>query len=291
MSEASCSCLRWGVVYSETMTTSRKGVCGWFLGGCISLFLAFGGGAVASEPEATKVRVLSYNIHHGEGGDARLDLNRIAAVIAGAEVDVVALQEVDQSTTRTGGVDQAAELARLTGMHVFYGKAMDYQGGAYGQALLSRWPLEDTRVHRLPNPSSREPRIAVSALVRPPQGRAFRLVGTHLDAGREDRDRWDQAGDLERLFSDDPHGTILVGDFNARPDSRVMARLWAYWKDASVVNPELTVPAKAPTARIDYILLSPAQGWRVLSTRVLPEPVASDHRPVRAELELPVSKK
>lgn len=259
------------------------------LKGLVLVFFSWAGGAYASGAELTRVRVLSYNIHHGEGGDGRLDLERIAALIVEAQVDVVALQEVDQATTRTGGVDQASELGRLTGMRVFYGKAMDYQGGAYGQALLSRWPLEETQVHRLSNPSAREPRIAVSALVRPPQGRAFRFVGTHLDAGREDRDRWEQAGDLHQRFVDDPHPVILVGDFNARPDSRVMERLLAFWNDASAARPDLTVPAKNPTARIDYILLSPAPAWRVLSTQVLPEPVASDHRPVRADLELPES--
>lgn len=80
----------------------------------------------------------------------------------------MALQEVDQKTTRTGGVDQAAELARFTGLRFRYGKAMDYQGGAYGQALLSRWPLEEFTVHALPNPANVEPRIAISATVRPP---------------------------------------------------------------------------------------------------------------------------
>lgn len=273
--------------YPEGMKTRHVSWRRIIFGGVVCLFLSARGAALASSHEPTQVRVLSYNIHHGEGGDGQLDLERIASVITAAHVDVVALQEVDQSTQRTGGVDQARELARLTGMQVFYGKAMDYQGGAYGQALLSRWPLDDTRVHRLPNPSAREPRIAVSAIVRPSQGRVFRIVGTHLDAGREDRDRWEQAGDLEHLFVDDPLPVILMGDFNARPDSRVMARLLGFWKDASVARPDFTVPAKTPTARIDYILLSPAHGWRVISTRVLPEPVASDHRPVWAELELP----
>jgi endonuclease/exonuclease/phosphatase family metal-dependent hydrolase len=87
------------------------------------------------------------------------------------------------------GVDQAAELARLTGLHFAYGKAMDYQGGAYGQALLSRWPLTEFVVHPLPNPTQVEPRIAISAQVRPPGQPGFRFVGTHLDANRDDTAR------------------------------------------------------------------------------------------------------
>ena len=82
------------------------------------------------------VRALTYNIHHGEGTDGRLDLSRLAAIISSAAPDLVALQEVDLGTARAGGVDQLAELGRLTGMHPVFGKAMDYQGGAYGVGVL-----------------------------------------------------------------------------------------------------------------------------------------------------------
>ena len=62
------------------------------------------------------MRILTYNIHHGEGLDGRIDLPRIAAVIAAQRPDLVALQEVDRNARRSGGVDQAAELGRLTGL-------------------------------------------------------------------------------------------------------------------------------------------------------------------------------
>src|SRR5688572_12746619 len=79
-----------------------------------------------------RLRVLTYNIHHAEGTDGKLDLARIARVIHEQQPDLVALQEVDVKTRRTGGVDQAAELAKLTGMHVAFGKGIDFQGGEYG---------------------------------------------------------------------------------------------------------------------------------------------------------------
>src|SRR5688572_3660564 len=83
-----------------------------------------------------RLRVLTYNIHHGEGTDARFDLERLARIIREARPDLVALQEVDRRTRRASGVDQAAELGRLTGMNVVFGKAMDHDGGEYGQAIL-----------------------------------------------------------------------------------------------------------------------------------------------------------
>ena len=87
-------------------------------------------------PEPFRLRVLSYNIHHGQGTDGRFDLARLAEVIDRLEPDLVALQEVDHRTRRAKGVDQAAELGRLTGMHSWFGKAMDFSGGGYGDSPL-----------------------------------------------------------------------------------------------------------------------------------------------------------
>lgn len=230
------------------------------------------------------LRVLTYNLHHGEGVDGRVDLGRIARIIRESRADVVALQEVDVSTERTGRVDQAAEYIRLTGMHGQFGKAIDFQGGAYGMMLLSRWPLADFAVHRLPNPANREQRLAVSARITPPGRPAFRFIGTHLDASREDGDRWLQAGRLQDLFANDLMPSIMAGDFNDRPESRVMTRMLSLWHDAAAERPEPTIPAEVPKDRIDFVLARPPGAWRIVRTEVLPEPVASDHRPLLAEL-------
>lgn len=235
-------------------------------------------------PPVRTIRVLSYNIHHGEGVDGRLDLPRLARIISGSGADLVALQEVDRRAQRTGGVDQAEELGRLTGLYSVFGPAMDFQGGAYGQALLGRWPFRDFMLHPLPNPSGREPRIAVSARIQPPGWPVMRFAGTHLDHVRDDGDRWEQAARLLEVFGTGAEPTVLAGDFNATPDSRVMASLLARWRDAAADDPQPTIPAEAPRARIDYVLLNPAAPWRVNRASVLAEAVASDHRPVLVEL-------
>ena len=236
--------------------------------------------------DANLVRVLSYNIHHGEGVDGRLDLVRIAKVISDSGAHLVALQEVDQRAQRTGGIDQAAELGRLTGLKAYFGKAMDYQGGAYGQALLSQWPLEDFVVHALPNPVAREPRIAVAAVVRAPGLKPFLFVGTHLDANRDGALRELQAQELVRLLAKDPRPTLLAGDFNAVPGSRPMTLLFDSFADAAAARPEPTIPAERPTRRIDFVLFRPTAHWSVASASVIPEPTASDHRPVLVNLML-----
>src|SRR5687768_6315860 len=102
----------------------------------VAAFLLIASAAIPADETPRVVRVLTYNIHHGEGTDRRFDLERLAAVIKSVNPDLVGLQEVDEKTARSNGVDQAARLGELTGMHAIFGKAMDYQGGAYGLAIL-----------------------------------------------------------------------------------------------------------------------------------------------------------
>src|SRR3954466_7463152 len=118
--------------------------------------IACAGLAPAGDPAPKTLRVLTYNIHHGEGTDGKLDLPRVAGVVKAARPDVVLLQEVDRNTTRTGKVDQAAELARLTGLHAEFGKAIDLQGGGYGLATLSRFPLKGVKTDALPGKAGQE---------------------------------------------------------------------------------------------------------------------------------------
>ena len=248
----------------------------------------------AGPPEAPlSLRVLTYNIHHGEGTDGRIDLPRIAKLISDATPDVVALQEVDVNTRRTGGVDQAAELGRLTGMRVAFARAIDHQGGQYGQAILARVAPGEVKTHGLPGKPESERRIAVAATLRPwgEKGPQVQFIGTHLDHVRDDADRLRQADEINRLFvRDDGNAVILTGDLNAVPQSEVMKKFAAHWDDAAqegggAGGASPTVPAEKPSRRIDYVLLRPKGRWRVVGVTVLDEPVASDHRPVLAVLE------
>ena len=242
-----------------------------------------GAGAGAGRP----LRVLTYNIHHGEGVDGKLDLARIAGVITAQKPDLVAVQEVDVKTQRTGGVDQAAELAKLTGMHVAFGRTIDYQGGQYGNAVLSRFPIVKREAHPLPGDEAAERRGALAVVVRPwgERGAAVTFVGTHFDHQREP-DRVRQAGEVNRLFvKEDGAPVVLAGDLNAVPGSEPMRALLKQWADVAGADGGATVPAEKPRRRIDYVLLRPTGGWRVVETKVVEEAVASDHRPVLAVVE------
>lgn len=243
-------------------------------------------GCQADRDGTSKVlRVLSYNLHHGEGTDGVVDLERLAKVIVTARPDLVALQEVDRKARRTGGVDQSAEYLRRTGMHGWYGAAMPFQGGEYGQMLLSRWPLIDPQVLRLPGTPGREPRIAVVSRVEVPGLGRIGWGGVHLDASSDDQDRWEQVGALRRAFETHPEPVLLAGDFNATPESRVMRRMLeasGEWLDTAGAGAAPTSPAEAPRSRIDYVLARPGHRWHPVESQVLSEAVASDHRPLLA---------
>ena len=233
--------------------------------------------------ERASIRVLTYNIHHGEGRDERIDLPRIAAVIKRARPDLVALQEVDVKTKRSGGVDQAAELARLTGMHVAFGRAIDHEGGQYGNAILSRWPLREAKTHALPHRPEREARCVVVAAARPGGGLPdLLLASTHLQNGRKAvADRTAQTRRINELLAGrGPLPVVLAGDLNTIPGSPTMKLLAEQWENAAGASPPATCPADAPRWPIDHVLLHPAGRWRTLEVVVLKAPDASDPAPL-----------
>ncbi|MDF1800009.1 MAG: endonuclease/exonuclease/phosphatase family protein [Planctomycetota bacterium] len=256
--------------------------------------------AACAGPSATGVTggqphelvLLTYNIHHGEGDDGVFDLERQARVILDSGADLVVLQEVDVGTGRAGGVDQATELGRLTGMHATFAEAMPYDGGSYGEALLSRWPLVAAETWPLPATAGREPRAAVVAVVEPPGlGWAVRVIGTHLDHLEDEELRVAQVEALlGYLAPSRPHSglpTVLMGDMNARPGSGPIELLQeAGWTAA---DPDLgpTYPAIDPVRKIDWILLGPRSPGSLSGAEVLFAPVASDHAPLRATWCLP----
>ncbi len=234
-----------------------------------------------------RVRVLSYNIHHGEGVDTVLDLDRIARVIRSVTPDLVSLQEVDRRAARSKSVDQPAELAGLTGLHVVFGANIPLQGGDYGNAVLSRWPILRSENHRLPNVDAGEQRGVLEVHVEAPgAGSPLVLWATHFDHRPNDAERVASAQAIEdRVLTQPGVPALLVGDLNDVPSSPTLAALVRRWTRSNAdVQP--TIPVARPARQIDHVLFRPADRWRVIETRVLDEAVASDHRPLFAILEL-----
>ncbi len=230
----------------------------------------------AAAQEAPRLRVLTYNIHHGEAMDGKFDYERLAKVITDLEPDIVALQEVDRKTGRASGVDQASRLSELTGLNAVFGNALYFSGGEYGEAVLSRFPLENPKAHHLPFRPGQEPRTALEVTIRPGSGLPeIVFVGTHL-CHQSPETRSDQTQHLDSLWpAKEGPPVILAGDLNARMDSEAMKNLLnAHWVDAS-----------APQSRIDYVLVRASDPWKVVEVKTVDERVVSDHKPVLVVLE------
>jgi endonuclease/exonuclease/phosphatase family metal-dependent hydrolase len=244
----------------------------------------FGSLADTSIQPADALRVVSYNIKHGRGNDGVVDLERTAAVLRAQRPDIVGLQEVDDRAERSGKVAQAEQLGKSLGLHHAFGRFMDFQGGAYGMAILTRFPIEETQDVRLPE--GNEPRIALSVRVTLPDGSLLTIVNVHFDWVRDDRFRYAQAETLTRYLDDLKTPYILLGDFNDVPASRTLALFRERAGEAAKPeNNRFTFSSTEPAREIDYIFFAPAAAWRAREVNVTDERLASDHRPVVAVLE------
>lgn len=247
--------------------------------------LATSASVLAAQP--VTLRVMSYNIHPGEGLDGKLDLERIAKLITGAKADIVGLQEVDRGAERTQKRDLPAELAKLTGMTIQFDKNIPHQGGEYGNAVLTRFPIKRAKNTHLKSFANGEQR-GVQQLVLDVHGREVLFLNTHLDARRDPAEREHGATELRAIAAAaGAMPVILVGDFNAAPEAPSIATMREFLTDSwTVVNkdPGFTIPVKKPSKRIDYIWITPTSIAPVKMEVLRSE--ASDHLPILAELRL-----
>jgi endonuclease/exonuclease/phosphatase family metal-dependent hydrolase len=248
--------------------------------------------ASAGKPDATNLTVLVYNIHAGKDANRVDNLARVSQIIRDSRADIVLLQEVDRKTTRSGNIDQVAKLEELTGFFGAFGKTIDWQGGDYGIAILSRWPIvRDTLVHlpvNPPEPRSYEARGALRTVIESPLG-TLRVINTHLDASGSDSFRIQQAPTLLRVArsSGDVVATFIGGDFNSEPTSSVHAMVAAAgWHDTFAEcssDNGFSWPEDKPRKRIDYLWYKGL--LRCVDAKVL-DTNASDHRPVLFHLHI-----
>lgn len=232
--------------------------------------------------EAPVLRVAAYNIKHGRGMDDVVDLVRIADVLRSLNADVITLQEVDDRTERTGGVDQVGVLAELLGYRGVHGPHRPYQGGYYGNAVLTRLPIRNTITHPIPPASGSA--LAVLEVEVATEAGPVSVVSVHL-AGSPD-ERMAQGDVLTGRFADSSHPVVLAGDFNGRPDDAVVQALALNWTILPKSGARFTYPADEPDREIDFVMIQRDGPLRALRHVVIHEPLASDHRPLVADLRL-----
>lgn len=244
----------------------------------------------------SNIKVMSYNIHHGEGSDTILDLKRIGDVIKQSGADIIGLQEVDNHfSERSNFKDQAKWLAKYVGMHYTYAANLDYEPlqvdqhrRQYGTAVLSKYPILSAKNHLLTNipyPVNPTEQRGLLETVINVRGNHIHFYNTHLDNKRaEQRDL--QVREILKIANHTKGSKILVGDFNATPESTEMLKMTSQYNDAFDVlgqNEDYTYPVENPNHRIDYIFTS--DDIKISTGEVL-KTIASDHLPITAELAL-----
>jgi len=240
-------------------------------------------------------RILTYNVHRCVGVDGRLDVGRVAGVIAALEPDIVALQELDVGRARTGGVDQAHEIARRLDMACHFNAAVRVEEEQYGDAILTSYPERLVKAGALPGlkpTMGLEPRGALWVAVEI-DGTWVQVINTHL--GLAPREQQRQAAALagpDWLRRPDCRGpVILLGDFNATGASVVYRTLTARLGDtrglSPIRRPTSTFPSRLPLLRIDHLFVSAEVKVTDLNAPYSPSTrVASDHLPLVMDFEV-----
>lgn len=220
------------------------------------------------------VRLVSYNVRHGEGADGKVDLGRTAAALNAAKPDFVALQELDDGRKRSGGVDQMKELGRLTGMWPAFGKALVTEGdGTYGVGLLTRREPKSVRTVALPGAPDMEPRALLIA-----EFDDICFASTHLANGK-DKAEWriKSAEVIAAEAAKCGKPFIVCGDWNDEAESPTLAKMREGFQLLSQTDaPTFFGYKPGTTARcIDYIAVDAAHAASVK--------IATPSRVVRAE--------
>ena len=233
----------------------------------------------------TDLVVLSYNIHRGVGLDRRLDLDRVADVIAETSAGVAGLQEVIREEG-FADADQARYLADRLGMTLVMGATRRHgREGTYGNALLTRWPVLGSSACDLTF-REREPRGCLRVALDV-GGMPVHVFVSHF--GIAMRERRDQVGRLAAFIrrpAEISGPRVLLGDFNEWHRGPVSRRLRKEFP-SPMRRMRRTHPAVFPLFALDRIYWDrELEGREFLVHRSRLARVASDHLPVVARLSV-----
>lgn len=246
-------------------------------------------------PKGQSLRVMTYNIYGARATSPAnaADLDAIAEVIRRQNPDFVTLNEVDVFTNRTGkDVHQARDLAEKLGMEWHFSKAIDRDGGEYGDAVLSKYPILEKRSYRLPCVAEQPGEDRSLCVIRVQiDGKDLYVASTHLDHLSGDASRLVQATEIRRIRDTELEGDlILCGDLNAIPSSNVIATMTSFLTNTGPID-QYTFPSDDPSRKIDYIMYAPIEHFGVQNCQVVSRGDqqvggvdASDHRPVIADI-------
>jgi endonuclease/exonuclease/phosphatase family metal-dependent hydrolase len=224
---------------------------------------------------------MTFNIHHGKGIDGKTSLKRIIDEISKSEASIVALQEVDRFKSRSYFQDQISIIAKGLGMFFSYSPSVNLGFSQYGNAILSKWPIESKTIHYLAGILERRSILIVTIKVKElgiesGHDKCITVVNTHIGV-RAQEQRW-QMPKLRDLISKLPKPAILLGDFNMEPSNPTLKLLDPIWTAINLEYPQATMQNGK---QIDHIYTNcghlDAHAW-------VQETIASDHHAVVAHI-------
>lgn len=237
-----------------------------------------------------ELKVMTFNIQSTRDFVKR-DFNPylMADVIRNNEAFIIGLNEVRGDGPGKFYTDQTKIIADSLGFkYYFFGPAIDiFQEGPYGNALISKFPIINSKIIPIPDPLTKdeccyyESRAIIVAQIDV-LGKIINVVVTHMGLARGE-----QINAVEEVIKvinriDGP--TILMGDFNMEPSDELIKKIGSIIDDTSslVKEPLLTFPSIRPNRKIDYIF---TKNLEVISSSI-PNVVASDHFPYVCKIRI-----
>lgn len=240
--------------------------------------------------EPAIISVMSYNIKYGSPLNSDIsNIDATAEVIKNAAPDIAFIQEVDLNTTRSGKKDQLAIISKAADMPYYYfAKTQDYQGGATGVGILSKYPLSNTTATALSRteiPGQYVGHFVLATALIDVNGKKATIATSHF--ALDELNQASNAKEVLEVLSASNYPVIFGGDFNALPNSSTMETLFSNgFKRSCLSLICYTIPSDKPNREIDYILGRPEIKLEVKSHEVLKEAQASDHLPIMTVYEL-----
>lgn len=235
--------------------------------------------SIKTKQENPPIKVVTYNIHRGINKSNKLDLDGVTEVIMGIGADIVALQEVERFSIRTGFKDQIGYIAEKLSMNYAYGKSINILNGQYGNAILTRYPIEEYEVKQLYSEGETRTLLRVALSIN---GSRIQVYNTHLGLNSSEREK--QIREIIDITAN-ADNYILAGDFNSAVDK--LDAVTGKLKDAALYDVNKyripTFDNGDITERIDYIFLS--EKFKIVGYEVLKSD-ASDHYPVTVVVKL-----
>ncbi|MBP8944846.1 MAG: endonuclease/exonuclease/phosphatase family protein [Paludibacteraceae bacterium] len=231
--------------------------------------------------QTISVKIMSMNIKEG-GKLANYNAKSYSDCIEKYNPDFVLFQEMDYYTIRNGNKDLLGEIAVNLGMFPYFGRAISYSTGSYGNGILSKYPFYNARTITFKPTDASEQRSCAWIDVVLPNKRKIRIAVTHLDVSN-DQVRVSSIATINNNIFSDNLPVLLGGDFNASPSSETMSYAFLKWQDIGVGTGN-TFSSTNPTSRIDYFLGYP-KSWEKINYEVVSYPELSDHCFIVAELQ------